>query len=124
MSDTLGELAYAEAGSIYNDPVAPGAAESGTAMLGELDATAVQAILDLAGPHAPVPHVVELRHLGGRLAHLPAVDNAIGQPRTRDTCSTWCPGWNAPTSPRSGPHTRACSRRSRRGAPVAGSSTS
>ncbi|MGW3344882.1 FAD-binding oxidoreductase [Nonomuraea rubra] len=78
MSDTLGELAYAEAGSIHNDPVAPGAAESGTAMLGELDATAVQAILDLAGPHAPVPHVVELRHLGGRLGHPPAVDNAVG----------------------------------------------
>ncbi|GGU01723.1 FAD-binding oxidoreductase [Actinomadura citrea] len=78
MSDTLGELAYAEAGSIYNDPVAPGAVESDTAMLGELDATAVQAVLDLAGPHAPVPHVVELRHLGGRLAHPPAVANAVG----------------------------------------------
>jgi FAD/FMN-containing dehydrogenase len=78
MSDTLGELAYAESGSIYNDPVAPGAVESDTAMLGELDATAVQAVLDLAGPHAPVPHVVELRHLGGRLAHPPAVANAVG----------------------------------------------
>ncbi|TDQ54473.1 FAD-binding oxidoreductase [Actinorugispora endophytica] len=78
MSDTLGELAYAEAGSIYNDPVAPGAVESGTAMLGEIDAAAVQAVLDLAGPHAPVPHVVELRHLGGRLAHPPAVGNAVG----------------------------------------------
>ncbi|GGV19891.1 oxidoreductase [Actinomadura cremea] len=78
LSDTLGELAYAEAGSIYNDPVAPVAGESGTVMLGELDATAVQAVLDLAGPQAPVPHVVELRHLGGRLAHPPAVDNAVG----------------------------------------------
>ncbi|WP_406067690.1 FAD-binding oxidoreductase [Micromonospora sp. NBC_01638] len=78
MSDTLGKLAYTEAGSIHNDPVAPGAVESGTAMLGELDATAVQAILDLAGPHAPVPHIVELRHLGGRLAHPPAVNNAVG----------------------------------------------
>jgi FAD/FMN-containing dehydrogenase len=78
LSDTLGKLAYTEAGSIYNDPVAPGAVESGTAMLGELDATAVQAILDLAGPHAPVPHIVELRHLGGRLAHPPAVANAVG----------------------------------------------
>ncbi|GGK79041.1 oxidoreductase [Planomonospora parontospora subsp. parontospora] len=78
MSDTLGALAYAETGSIYNDPVASSAVESGTAMLGELDATAVQAILDLAGPHAPVPHIVELRHLGGRLAHPPAVENAVG----------------------------------------------
>ncbi len=76
--DTLGELAYTDAGSIHNDPVAPGTFESGTAMLGELDATWVRAIFDLAGPHAPVPHVVELRHLGGRLAHPPAVGNAVG----------------------------------------------
>ena len=76
--DTLGELAYTEAGSIHNDPPIPGTFESGTAMLGELDAAAVRAIFDLAGPHAPVPHVVELRHLGGRLAHPPAVGNAVG----------------------------------------------
>ncbi|MFC4120014.1 FAD-binding oxidoreductase [Nonomuraea zeae] len=78
ISDTVGELAYAEAGSIYNDPVVPGAFEADTAMLGELDAAAVRAVLDLAGPHEPVPHIVELRHLGGRLAHPPAVDNAVG----------------------------------------------
>ncbi|TDD02285.1 BBE domain-containing protein [Nonomuraea diastatica] len=78
ISDTLGELAYAETGSIYNDPVVPGAFEAGTAMLGELDATSVQAILDLAGPHAQVPHIVELRHLGGRLTHPPAEGNAVG----------------------------------------------
>jgi FAD/FMN-containing dehydrogenase len=76
--DTLGELPYTAVGSIHNDPVAPGTFESGTAMLGELDATAVRAIFDLAGPHAPVPHVVELRHLGGRLAHPPAIGNAVG----------------------------------------------
>lgn len=29
MSDTLGEPAYAEGRSIYSDPVAPGAVESG-----------------------------------------------------------------------------------------------
>jgi FAD/FMN-containing dehydrogenase len=78
MIDTLGGLAYGEAGSIYNDPVVPGAFEAGTAMLGELDAAAVRAILDLAGPHQPVPHIVELRHLGGALARPPAVDNAVG----------------------------------------------
>lgn len=76
--DTVTELPYTAAGSIHNDPVDPGTFESGTAMLGELDAAAVRAMLDLAGPHVPVPHVVELRHLGGRLAHPPAVDNAVG----------------------------------------------
>lgn len=81
--DTLGEMAYTTAGSIYNDPVAPGAFEAGTAMLGEFDATAVRAILDLAGPHAPVPHLVELRHLGGRLAHPSTVSNAVGNRNAR-----------------------------------------
>lgn len=78
LGDTLGVLAYADAGSIYNDPVALGATESGTAMLGDLDAAAVRAVLDLTGPDAPVPHVVELRHLGGGLARPPAVANAVG----------------------------------------------
>lgn len=78
MIDTVGEMPYTAAGSIHNDPPAPGTFESGTAMLGNLDATAVRAILDLAGPQAPVPHVVELRHLGGKLAQPPAVANAVG----------------------------------------------
>jgi len=76
--DTVGEMPYTEAKSIHNDPIAPGTFESGTVMLGALDSAAVRAILDLAGPHAPVPHVVELRHLGGRLAHPSAVGNAVG----------------------------------------------
>lgn len=76
--DTLGKLAYTEAGSIHNDPVAPGAVESDTAMLGDPDDSTVDSILELAGPHAPAPHIVELRHLGGRLAHQPAVPNAVG----------------------------------------------
>ncbi|WP_158852606.1 FAD-binding oxidoreductase [Saccharothrix deserti] len=78
MIDTLREMSYPESVTIYNDPVAPGTFEAGTAMMGELDAIAVRAILDLAGPHVPVPHIVELRHLGGRLAHPPAVGNAVG----------------------------------------------
>lgn len=81
--DTLGEMPYSAAGSIHNDPVAPGAFEAGTAMLGDLDTAAVRAVLDLAGPHAPVPHVVELRHLGGRLAHPPATGNAVGHRAAR-----------------------------------------
>lgn len=83
MIDTLAEIPYTAAGSIYNDPVAPGRFEAGTAMLGDLDGTAVSAILDLAGPHVAVPHIVELRHLGGRLAHAPAVGNAVGNRAAR-----------------------------------------
>lgn len=76
--DTVGELPYTQAGTIHNDPPAPGTFESGTAMLGELDAAFVRALLELAGPHVPVPHVVELRHLGGRLAHSVGAGNAVG----------------------------------------------
>lgn len=76
--DTVGELPYTASGSIHNDPPVPGTFESGTTLLGEIDPTAVRAILDLAGPHVPVPHVVELRHLGGRLARPADVANAVG----------------------------------------------
>ena len=76
--DTVRELPYTESRSIHNDPTAPGTFESGTALLGELDPTFVHTLLDLAGPPAPVPHVVELRHLGGQLARRPAVGNAVG----------------------------------------------
>jgi FAD/FMN-containing dehydrogenase len=76
--DTVGEMPYTASGSIHNDPTFAGTFESGTAMLGELDPAAVRAVLEVAGPQAPVPHVVELRHLGGQLARPPAVGNAVG----------------------------------------------
>ncbi|APU22754.1 FAD-binding oxidoreductase [Actinoalloteichus sp. GBA129-24] len=76
--DTLRELPYTEAGSIYNDPPFPGSIEAGTALLGELDADAVRAICAEVPPQTVLPHLFELRHLGGRLAHPPAVANAVG----------------------------------------------
>ncbi|GAA0372632.1 FAD-binding oxidoreductase [Microbispora corallina] len=78
MSDTLGVLPYTESGSIYADPPFPGFIEAGTALLGELDTTAVRTILDLAPPHTSLPHLFELRHLGGRLALPSAAANAVG----------------------------------------------
>lgn len=76
--DTVQELPYTQAGSIHNDPTFAGAFESGTATLRDFDSVAVRALLELAGPHAPVPHVVELRHLGGRLTQPAVVDSAVG----------------------------------------------
>lgn len=78
MHDTLAVLPYTQAGTIYNDPPVPGSAEAGTALLGELDGAAVRALLDVVPPRTALPHIVELRHLGGRLAHPPAVPNAVG----------------------------------------------
>ncbi|KAA2262585.1 FAD-binding oxidoreductase [Solihabitans fulvus] len=77
-SHTLGELPYTQSGSVYNDPPFPGSYEASTLMLGDLDTTALRTILDLAPPKTSLPHIIELRHLGGQLAHPPAVDNAVG----------------------------------------------
>ncbi len=76
--DTLDEMPYTAASSIYNDPTEPHAYSADNAMLGELDTTAVRTVLDLAGPDAPVPCIVQLRHLGGAVARPPAVENAVG----------------------------------------------
>jgi len=77
-NDTVRELPGAEVGTIHNDPPGAGSFDSATTLLGELDANAVGALLELVGPHAPVPHVVELRHLGGRLARPADVPNSVG----------------------------------------------
>ncbi|GIG69197.1 FAD-binding oxidoreductase [Phytomonospora endophytica] len=74
MIDTVGKMAFADSGVIHNDPVAPTAAESSTAMLGDLNSDALPALLE----QEPTPHIVELRHLGGAMARPPAIPNAVG----------------------------------------------
>jgi hypothetical protein len=78
ISDTVHDMAYVDAGSIYAEPTEPVASESGNITLGHLDSAAVRAMLDVAGPSAALPHVVELRQLGGALARPPAISNAVG----------------------------------------------
>lgn len=78
VNDTVRELPYTASGTIHNDPTVPGHIEADTAMLGELDDTVVSTILDLAPPNGSLPHIVELRHLGGRMARPAAVPNAVG----------------------------------------------
>ncbi|MEC3920334.1 FAD-binding oxidoreductase [Nocardia sp. CDC160] len=81
--DTVAPIPYTKAGSVHNDPAMPGSFEAETAMLGERGNSAVHALLEVAGPHAQVPHVVEIRHLGGQLARLPATANAVGHRHAR-----------------------------------------
>ncbi|GGM73058.1 oxidoreductase [Longimycelium tulufanense] len=76
--DTLGEMPYTASHSICNDPTMPMPYYGTTRMLRDLDTAAVQALLELAGPGAASPCVVELRHLGGVLGRPPAVANAVG----------------------------------------------
>ncbi|HEY7488490.1 MAG TPA: FAD-binding oxidoreductase [Streptosporangiaceae bacterium] len=76
--DDVRDLPYAESGTIYNDPPQPHAYRGSNAMLRGLDDAAVRTVLDLAGPDAPVPCVVDIRHLGGALAKPQGVANAVG----------------------------------------------
>ncbi len=76
--DALGDLPYAEGGTIHNDPVTPMAYDGSNVMLDGFGDGAAGAVLDLAGPDAPLPCIVELRHLGGALARTPEVPSAVG----------------------------------------------
>jgi FAD/FMN-containing dehydrogenase len=74
--DTLADLPYAETGSIYNDPRQPHA-YAGTNLL-LTGVGALDEVFALTGPDAPVPCVVDLRHLGGALSRTPEVASAVG----------------------------------------------
>ncbi|OZM79321.1 FAD-binding oxidoreductase [Pseudonocardia sp. MH-G8] len=77
LADTLGELPYTAAGTIFDDPTEPHAYTGTNAMLHALDPAVLHAALDVAGPDAPVMCVLGLRHLGGALARPPAVPDAV-----------------------------------------------
>ncbi|MEU6226843.1 FAD-binding oxidoreductase [Streptomyces sp. NPDC047042] len=80
--DEVAEMPYTRVGEIYHDPFRPTYAWCRTALLRELDAEAVAALLDVAGhDHGQLPPGgVEIRHLGGALARPGAVPSALGLP--------------------------------------------
>jgi hypothetical protein len=75
--DTLDELPFTDSASIYNDPPWPHAYSGTNAMLGDLDPTAIPALLELAGSGAPMMCVMQLNHLGGALTRPPEVPAAV-----------------------------------------------
>jgi hypothetical protein len=81
--DAVAEKPYAAFGTIHADPVDPVPAYERTALLRELPAAAVDALVEVAGP-SPVT-ITEIRHLGGALARPPAVPNAVS---SRDAAFT------------------------------------
>ena len=67
--DTFAMLAPTELGALHMDPVAPTPAFIDGWLLGDLPPTAVDALVEAAGPGSGSPLLsVELRHLGGALA--------------------------------------------------------
>ncbi|MFI6910184.1 hypothetical protein ACIBKY_53670 [Nonomuraea sp. NPDC050394] len=78
LMETLADLPYSRSSSIHDDPpiAMPWAADS--AMLTDLDGKAIHTLLSHVAPDAPLPAIIELRHLGGALAEPPAHVNAVG----------------------------------------------
>jgi FAD/FMN-containing dehydrogenase len=76
--DRVEDMPYTASGTIHNDPTQPHAYYGASSMLRTLGAGDTRSLLDLAGPDAPVPAVVQLRHLGGALTRPPAVANSVG----------------------------------------------
>ncbi|MCO5968540.1 FAD-binding oxidoreductase [Actinoallomurus soli] len=78
LRDSLRELPYTEGGTIFAEPDRPHAYRSRNHLLRALDPGALAALIASAGPAAPVMCVIGLRHLGGALARLPEIPNAVG----------------------------------------------
>ena len=95
--DTVREMPFTDAGSIYNDPTFAHGYYGTNVMLRELDVPAVLTVLDAAGPDAAAPCIVDVRQLGGAMARPPAVPNAVGHRRARFLLRVLTPLSNADT---------------------------
>ncbi|MCH0566864.1 MULTISPECIES: FAD-binding oxidoreductase [unclassified Streptomyces] len=72
------DMPYTKSPTIHNDLPRSMPWYADTAMLDDLTASDTSALLHAAGPDAPVPCILELRHLGGALARRNGVPNAVG----------------------------------------------
>jgi hypothetical protein len=76
----LGELPYADIGTIHNDPTTPSAQPTGGILLERFEPETVDAILAVGGPDVDTPVVaIEVRHLGGALTGAPPRDAVSGR---------------------------------------------
>ncbi|WP_049576459.1 FAD-binding protein [Streptomyces sp. SBT349] len=81
--DTLADLPWTRAGSIHGDPPTPMAWNGDTALLDGLAEAEAGAIVELGGPGAPVPSIVEIRLMGGALSRPGPVPSAVGHRSAR-----------------------------------------
>ncbi|WP_228000776.1 FAD-binding oxidoreductase [Nocardia australiensis] len=77
LKDDLREMPYTESHTIHSDPDFPHAYAATNAMLRELSADTLAALLKVAGPGAPVQAVLDIRQLGGALSKRGAADIAL-----------------------------------------------
>ncbi|WP_410655478.1 FAD-binding oxidoreductase [Amycolatopsis sp. lyj-112] len=71
LGDTLAEIPFTESGSIANEPPFPHGYRADNVTVTELNDTMLDAVLEHAGPGAPVPTVILLDLLGGALSDIP-----------------------------------------------------
>ncbi len=70
--DAVAVMPYAAIGAVHADPIDPMPINENQALLRELPAEAIDAVLTAAGPHSESPQIiVELRLLGGAMAREP-----------------------------------------------------
>ncbi|MEU0009620.1 BBE domain-containing protein, partial [Streptomyces sp. NPDC006314] len=78
LTDGLRDMPYTACGSIFDDPVHPHGYAGDNVFLGSLAPSDLRAVVELAGPRAPVMCIVDIRHLGGALTRSQGAPNAIG----------------------------------------------
>jgi FAD/FMN-containing dehydrogenase len=79
LTDTVREMPYRDVGTVHAEPTTPVAFHARNQMLRSLEHQAVDTLLDLAGPDARAPYLVELRHLGGATTRPATVPGALGR---------------------------------------------
>ncbi|MEV3870960.1 FAD-binding oxidoreductase [Streptomyces sp. NPDC049906] len=65
LSESLRDMPYTECGTIHDEPRFPVPFQRETALLREVDQEVLRLLAEHTGPGAPLPCVVELRHLAG-----------------------------------------------------------
>ena len=79
LADTVAEIPFTEFASISADPTDPAAAVEHFGLLRDLTEDAVDAIVDVAGPHAGSRmNLIDIRHLQGAYSRPPSFPNAVG----------------------------------------------
>ncbi|HYH59437.1 MAG TPA: FAD-binding protein [Thermoleophilaceae bacterium] len=80
VGDTFGTVPAAALGELHQDPREPVPALSSSALLGDLDDAAIEALVEIAGPGSGSPFLsVELRQLGGALGRPAPGAGALAQ---------------------------------------------
>jgi hypothetical protein len=78
--DTFANVPPVSLGALHMDPPEPVPGATDHALLGDLPAAAIEALMDAAGPNSDSPLVsVELRHLGGALDREPDAAGALAR---------------------------------------------